>query len=79
MASNGQRKRLETPLLLGVADQSTLILKETTTMQKPVTRVTERTTPSRKATRQKEQTKESTTMKITSRFGGTGAYGGMRK
>ena len=66
-------------LPLGVADQLTLTLKETTTIQKPVTRVTERKTSSRKATRQKEQTKGSTTMKITSRYGGTGAYGGMRK
>ena len=72
-------KILGMTLPLGVADQLTLTLKEITTIQKPVTRVTERTTSSQKATRQKEQTKESTTKTITSRYGGTGAYGGMRK
>ena len=66
-------------LLLGVADQLTLTLKVTTTMQKLMTRATERKTSARRATLRRGQTKASTITKITFRYGGIGAYGGMRK
>ena len=66
-------------LLLGVVDQSTLTLKETTTVQKIMTRATEKKTTARRAPLQKGQTKASTITKITFRFGGIGAYEGMRK
>ena len=66
-------------LLLGVADQLILTLKETTTVQKIMTRATEKKTLARRATLQKGQTKANTTTKITFRFEGIGAYEGMRK
>ena len=66
-------------LLLGVADQLTLTLKETTTIHKLITRATKRKTSARRATLRRGQTKASTITKITFRYGGIGAYGGMRK
>ena len=68
-----------TTLLLGVADLSTLISNETTTKQKLVTRATERKTSARRVTHRRKQTKASTITKITSRYGGIGACGGMKK
>ena len=66
-------------LLLGVADQLTLMLKETTIMQEFVTKATSRKTSARRATLQRKQTMASTITKITFRYGGIGAYGGMKK
>ena len=66
-------------LLLGVADQLILTLKKTTTTQKLMARAMERKTSARRATLQRRQTKASTITKITFRYGGIGAYGGMRK
>ena len=64
---------------MGVTDLSTLTSKGTTTIQKLITKGTEEKTSARRATLQRRQTKAGTITKITSRYGGIGAYGGMRK
>ena len=53
-------KTLGATLLLGVADQLILTLRDTTTVQKIMTRVTERKTSARRAVLRSEQTKVST-------------------
>ncbi|KAL7166903.1 hypothetical protein ACSBR2_037547 [Camellia fascicularis] len=79
MASNGQQEKIGDDAHAGSGRPIDLDTEGDNHSAETVTRVRERKTSARSTTHQRNQTKTGIITKITSKYGKTDAYGGMKK